>query len=271
MVSCPGPLARVVTTAVLLLLGGAPAMASELVCKPNYDFCVEVNGAFPTDARFFNSQERGKFFIDIPSSKDGLLMDLQAKKMYAVPRGQIAPDNDGLKVQDGLSANMAAYAFSIDGPIVECQAEDKKIRVMPVLKRPPVIGPIAIDALIADRSEYRAGMKAYSPDKTKIGVLSKCQKPVELEVYFATWCPHCKLYMPKLLRVVKDANNPNIKTTLVGMPQMWVGAKGAWEDKNIQTIPTVIVKIDGREITRMGTHEGALPEDELAGIIQAVK
>ncbi len=268
----PGRRARIILAAAVLLAFPVSARAAELLCQPNYDFCIEVDGAFPGGARFFNTQERRKYFIDIPSTRAGLLMDLEAKKMFAVPRSQIRPDGDsGLKVQDGLPPGTTAYAFSIDGPIIQFEAEDKKVRVMPVLMRPPVVGEIAMDALIADRPEYQAGMKRYSPDPTGMTALSKYSKPIELEVYFATWCSHCKIYMPKLLRVLKDAHNPNIKVTLVGLPKKFTDEKGPWRKPDIQTIPTVIVKSGDREITRLGTHEGAVPEIEFAGILQALK
>jgi thiol-disulfide isomerase/thioredoxin len=263
---------RILLAAVVLLTVPVAARAADLICQPNYDFCVEVDGAFPGDARFFNTQERRKYFIDIPETRAGLLMDLEAKKMFAVPRSRISRDGDsGLKVQDNLPPGTTAYAFSIEGPVIQFEAEDRKVRVMPVLMRPPVVGEIAMDALIADRPEYQAGMKLYSTDPTAMMALSKYSKPLELEVYFATWCSHCKLYMPKLLRVLKDARNPNIKVTLVGLPKKFTDETGPWRKPDIQTIPTVIVKSGGREITRLGTHEGVLPEVELAGIIQALR
>jgi hypothetical protein len=38
----------------------------------------------------------------------------------------------------------------------------------------------------------------------------------------------------------------------------------------VQTIPVVIVKFNGREITRLGTQEAATPEIELASLLQAL-
>src|SRR5207245_9895904 len=150
-------------------------------------------------------------------------------------------------------------------------ADETQIRSLPVLQRPPITGSTTIGELEADRPEYREGIKAYKPDPKSIFIISKYPKQVEIEAYFATWCPHCKIYMPKLLRVVKDAKNPRIKLDLVGVPRNFTQANGPWSDKNLTSVPTIVVKVEGREITRMGAREGAVPEEELAGILQAVK
>ena len=58
----PGP---ALALAFALTLGAAlPARAAEILCRPNVDFCVEVDGKYPRDARFFTSEARGKFLAD---------------------------------------------------------------------------------------------------------------------------------------------------------------------------------------------------------------
>ena len=77
--------------AALLLVRVSPALAGAITCRPNYDFSVEVGGDFPKEAKFYQSDAQGKFFIDVPACKTGLLMDLQARKILAVPREQVRP------------------------------------------------------------------------------------------------------------------------------------------------------------------------------------
>jgi len=257
--------------AVLALLPAAPAAAQSITCRPNYDFAVEVEGSFPEGAKFYQSDARGKFFIDVPACTTGLLMDLPSKKIQAIPRNQVKPTNGGVEVPDAAPNGAPAYAFSIDGPVIQFEAEAKKVRILPVLMRPPLVGPIDLAALVADRPEYREGMKAYSPDPTAIARIGKYPKKVQIDAFFATWCSHCKDHMPKFLRVMSDAKNPNIKLNLYGVPKGWTLVAGPWQGRNINNIPTIIVKIDGREITRMGSQPGATPEIELAEIFQAVR
>jgi thiol-disulfide isomerase/thioredoxin len=114
-------------------------------------------------------------------------------------------------------------------------------------------------------------MKAYIPHPESIAAIGRFAKPVEIECFFATWCGHCKEYMPKLLRVLQDARNAKIDTNLIGVPKNFGKEPGPWEGKNIAVIPTIIVKVEGKEITRLGTHHDATPEVELAGIFDALK
>ena len=277
------PRLAVLAAAAALLVPGA-ALASEIVCHPNYDFCVEVDGKYPKDARFFSSETRGKFFVEIPSaSPSGVLIDLPERKAMSVPAANVTVSNlktdppgtvrvkDDPPKKDDPNRNAPAYALSIEGPVLQFQAADSKIRVLKVLDRPPVVGPVALEDLVADRPEYREGMRAYNPDKTALDAIKGSKKPIELDAYFATWCPHCKIYMPKFLKVIQEAGNPNLKVSLCGVPKNFGAEKGPWEGKGIQSIPTVIVKYEGKELTRLSTPETSQPEIEIAALLSTLK
>jgi thiol-disulfide isomerase/thioredoxin len=245
----------------------APAHSAQVVCRPDYAYAVEVDGEYPPDALFYRSDMRGKFFIDIPSLRNGLLMDLQAKKMFGISRNLMSDEDGVLRFQDPIPPDAPAYAFSIDGPVIRCQAEDKNLRVLPVLSRPPAVGEMTIEALITDRREYREAMKLYTPDTQAIQVVSSYGKPVDLEVYFGTWCSHCKKYVPRILRVLQDVDNRNIRLKLIAVPKEFGEDEGPWQGKDLRVVPTVILKKDGKEITRLSTAETATPEVELAGVL----
>ena len=273
----------VLRTMALAALGAAPLMtvstparADVLTCRPRYEFCVEVDGKFPQDARFFSTSDSKRHMIDIPSQSVSYLIDMPGRKAVSIPRANVKSEGDGVvKVDTNGASNAAGFALSIEGPMIRFDTNGDtnggKVRVMKALDRPPVIGEVALDALLADRMEYREGMKRYTPDAVAMDAIKAWKKPMEIEAYFATWCPHCQMYMPKVFRVLKDANNPNIKTTLVGVPKGFGQEKGPWEGKGLQGIPVIIVKSEGKEVTRLGTHEGAVPEVELAGIMSALR
>jgi len=256
--------------AVVALAVPPAAFAADVTCHPDYDFCIEVDGDYPADARFYRSDIRGKFFIDIPDMENGFLMDLKAKKLTAVPRDRITRGEESLTYQDGLPADAPAFAFSIDGPIIRFDAGKRKVRILRVLDRPALVGEVTVDELLTDRVEYRAAMSSYTPDETAMRAVSSYGKQVKVDIYFGTWCPHCKKYMPKILRIANDAGNSNIVFNPVGVPKNFGTEKGPWFGKKIQTIPTVIISQNGQEITRLSTHDSALPEIELAGILQAI-
>jgi thiol-disulfide isomerase/thioredoxin len=262
-------LPAIVTLTFAAALSPVQARAEMLNCTPHYDWCVEVDGKYPQDARFFTAE--GRFVIDIPSRSMSYLIDMKERKATVLPRANLKPDGPGLKVDTAVPNNTPAYAVAVTGPEFRFDTDSTKVRVLKVLERAPVIGEIGFDALIADRMEYREGMKQYSPDTVAMEALKNFKKPVEIEAYFATWCPHCLAYMPKLLRVLQDAHNPNIKVTLYGVPKAFGNEKGPWSDKNIQNIPAIFVRYEGKDVTRLGAQDGAVPEVELAGIFNVLK
>lgn len=268
-----GPFRRALTLASLLcltLLNPSAAQAGEHVCRPDYDWAVEVDGTFPGEAGFFKTDERGKHLIYVSSRDDAYLMDMAARKIYSLSPDTIRRVETGMRIPDAVPPDAESYAFSVDGPIVRFQANGKRVRILPTLRRPPLVGPVSLKDLLADRAEYREVMKTYKPDSASIDILNKSTKAVELEVFFGTWCGHCKRYMPKLLSVVSTVKNPKMTVKLVGVPQNFGAQPGPWQGKRIQTIPSVIVRFDGHELTRLGTQEGASPEIELASLVQTL-
>ncbi len=264
-------LVRAIGFAPLVLALLAPAaLAQEYTCRPDYDWAVEIDGEFPGDACFYKTNVRGKFLIQPSDDGDAFLMDLHARKIYAIDAERIRKVDGGVKIPDAVPADAPAYAFSVDGPIVRFQAEGKRVRILPTLRRPPIVGPVSLNDLLADRPEYREVMKDYVPDQASMKMINGTDKAVEIEVFFGTWCGHCKRYMPRFLSVVSAVKNPGMKVNLVGVPQNFGSEPGPWQGKRIQSIPAVIVKFDGREITRLGTQDGASPEIELASLLQAL-
>jgi thiol-disulfide isomerase/thioredoxin len=263
----------VVPALLAALLLAAPALAGEMVCRANYDFCVEVDGKYPQGATFFTSDERGKFLVDIPSNNSGVLIDLPARKVVALPNEAITRNQEPgvMMVKNPIPKGATSYALSIEGPILRFQTDTSKVRVLKVLDRAPIVGPVELNALFADRAEYREAARLYTPDRVAVEAIRQSKKPLEIEAFFATWCQHCKVFMPKFLRVMKDAANPNIKLTLIGVPKGFGAEKGPWEGKGIQSIPTITVRYQGKDVTRLGSHDTAIPEAELAGIISALR
>ena len=105
--------------AALAAVGPLPAAPDEVVCRANYDFCIEVDGSFPPDARFFTTDARGKFLVDIPSQSKSLLIDLPSKKAVTLPRNNVKPDaeKDGVVhvVDPGVTASPSISGSSPDG------------------------------------------------------------------------------------------------------------------------------------------------------------
>lgn len=257
----------------------APAMGVDstppgtmIVARANYDFSVEVDGRYPPDARLFQADARGKFLVDLPSQSRDFLIDLSARRVTAVHPASLDRDEDsGLVRFAQPDTSATAYALAIEGPFLRFQADPSTVRVLASLEREPIVGPVGFDTLVAERPDYREGMKQYRPNLEAVERIRKSKTPITIEAYFGTWCSHCRMYMPKFLRVMQDAANPSIRLTLVGVPKGFGNVAGPWQGKNITGIPAIILSRDGHEVARLESHEQAVPEAELAAILGTVK
>src|SRR5882672_5178483 len=133
---------RLLPVLALGLVASSPALADAIVCKPNYDYSVEVDGSYPKNATLYQAASPGMYYVDVPACKTGLLMDMKARKVVAVPREQIKQVDGGLQMNDTAPPTATAYALAVDGPFVQFQAEDKKVRILRCLDRPPIVGAV---------------------------------------------------------------------------------------------------------------------------------
>jgi hypothetical protein len=170
---------RILSTAALALSPWLATGAGAMICKPNYDYSVEVDGAFPQNATLYQSSSPGMYFINVPACKSGLVMDMKGKRVVPVARDQVKPVDGGVEIDDSIVAPPAMGTdLTLEGPVVGFKAEDKKVRILRCLDRPPIVGAVEMDALISDRPEYREGMKLYSPDAGSIAAIGKYEKKV---------------------------------------------------------------------------------------------
>src|SRR2546426_10709501 len=106
---------RLLPALVVALLIPSAARAQALVCKPNYDYSVEVDGSYPRNATLYQASSPGMYFVDVPACKSGLLMDMKARKVVAVSRDQVKPVDGGLELSNDVPPSAAAYALAVDG------------------------------------------------------------------------------------------------------------------------------------------------------------
>src|SRR5262245_548434 len=98
--------------------GGSPSPPGAiLAARANYDFSVEVDRAYPADARLFQCDARGKFLADLPSKGKSWLVDLSARRATAVlPATIVREEESGLvRFAEPDPAAAPTSALAIDG------------------------------------------------------------------------------------------------------------------------------------------------------------
>lgn len=273
-------LAAILALAAVALLGpgGLPAAQSGGGNAPlqenmprswyrNYDYGIEVDGNLDPSVGLY--QLVGKRYMLIYGSGLGTayVLTLDPKVVRKVKDGQISAKND-------LEVVLAETSFSESEPIpwmpdgptaVIFYGGERKYRIARV---PPIVGETTMDEVYAKNPIYRRGMEEYTPASEAVSSLRGIQKKATIEVWFGTWCPHCKEVVPRLVKTLQAAANPNLEVRYFCVPRNFGKYQPAVE-KQVKAVPTFLFLRDGRELARIrgGPRNGSSMEAEMARIL----
>ena len=94
--------------------------------------------------------------------------------------------------------------------------------------------------------------------------------PVIIEVVFGSWCPACKQTVPRFMKSMSAAGNPNLGVSYTGVPTPPFSEYPAVKEKDIRGVPTFIVYAGQAEIGRISSIPGnSSVEHELVAILTA--
>jgi hypothetical protein len=129
-------------------------------------------------------------------------------------------------------------------------------------------GPMTIEELWETAPVWRTIADVYEPDGAIVDRLRAIDKPVTLQVVMATWCGDSRQHVPRLLKSIARANNPNITVELTGIGPDFTTPMAVVSGENITNVPTVIVRREGRELGRfVETPAARTIEDDVADIV----
>ncbi|HEX8252814.1 MAG TPA: thioredoxin family protein [Thermoanaerobaculia bacterium] len=129
-------------------------------------------------------------------------------------------------------------------------------------------GPMTIEELSETAPVWRAIADHYQPDGALVERLRAIDEPVKLEVVLATWCGDSRQYVPRLLKSIAAAANPNVSVELIGIDSDFHEPMEVIAGRNITNVPTVIVKRGTRELGRfVETPAAATIEDDICDIV----
>ena len=110
-------------------------------------------------------------------------------------------------------------------------------------------------------------MEDYTPTPGDLFYLSGFTDPIRVQVFFGSWCPHCRVMVPRFLKLIQTAGNSNLQVTLTGVPSPFTDYPPA-KEKQVKGVPTFIVYSGDKEIGRIGVFEGdSSVEHELVKIL----
>jgi thiol-disulfide isomerase/thioredoxin len=232
---------------------------------PQYDWALEVDGKPADEARFYVSPEGKKVLVHVPQLPKSGILSLAAKQVTAIDAKQVTlvPANDTARIQGDVAG--AASDYTVEGAQVVFYLGSNRFKITP---KQPLEGPATQQAILSHSPLYRRGMEEYVPSASDVAYLRSYQKPTEIVVFFGTWCPHCKVLVPKFMKTMQEANNAHIQVSYVGVPRNF-GQYDPARARNITGIPSFLFYRDGREFSRIPGEPADMTIE--AAVVQILK
>ena len=129
-------------------------------------------------------------------------------------------------------------------------------------------GPMTLQELWETAPVCRTIAEVYEPDGAIVERLRAIDAAVTLQVVLATWCGDSRQHVPRLLKAIARAANPNITVELTGIGPDFTTPMAVVAGENITNVPTVIVRRGGRELGRyVETPATKTIEEDVADIV----
>ncbi len=117
---------------------------------------------------------------------------------------------------------------------------------------PYATGEITHAQLFARYSRFASNYNKYQPSEDDVKQVASIDKPLSLHIVFGTWCHDSEREIPRLLKLLHQANNPNITYQMIAVGYNKKVSDVSDLPVSIKYTPTVIITDEsGTELTRV--------------------
>ncbi len=233
----------------------------------NYEYGVELDGKLLPEAGLYQIVGKATMLVFGPKMDSAYVWSLDPKVVRPVGKDQITERNeDEVLLAESSFSNASPIPWMQDGPTaVVFYAGPERLKIV---RLPPIIGPTTLDEILDHSPQYRRGMEEYRPKPEAVALLRTLRQRVEIEVWFGSWCPHCRVVVPRFLKTMQASANANIAITYHGVPRDLAGYAPIAE-KQVKGLPTFIFLKNGKEIGRIrGEPPQGTIEEEIVRILR---
>lgn len=253
--------------AAALLAPALPAAAQQIDAvlrdfQLTGDWILEIDGQTVEGAEVYEAEHIPAILV---------LADELSSPAILLPREGAVQTVSFMKVlkSDGTVNVMADAQLSRVGPFrfegqqVSFTMDGRQVRLK---QRPDLIGEQGVDDMLDYSPEYRRSARGYSPDADALEAIRGVDEPVRVRVYFGSWCPFCKQYVPHLLKVAQELEGAPVEFEFYGLPQGFQDEPMAKRD-SVNGVPTGIVYVNGEEAGRIQANDWRNPEAAIRQIV----
>lgn len=101
--------------------------------------------------------------------------------------------------------------------------------------------------LMAQSPEFLNNYQNYATEQQQVDALKAIRTPIKIVTLFGTWCHDSEREVPRMIKLIEQANNPNITHQLIAVNQK----KQAAEHYQLQYTPTFIIYKNEQEVGRI--------------------
>ncbi len=117
---------------------------------------------------------------------------------------------------------------------------------------PYATGEITHPQLFARYSHFASNYNKHQPSEDDVKQVASIDKPLNLLIVFGTWCHDSEREIPRLLKLLHQANNPNITYQMIAVGYNKKVSDVSDLPVSIKYTPTVIISDEsGEELTRV--------------------
>lgn len=229
--------------------GVARSAASDTTWLPRYDFMLEVDGKSSPEALFYQESNGRRILVCAPELPKHCILDQTGKKVLILGPSEVTFEAEGEAARTASAAEAAAQtsSYNIDGGRVLFYVGNNRLKIAP---KQHLEGPTTADAIVRHSPLYKKGAEEYTPQQADVSYLKSITSPIQIEVFLGTWCPHCKVLVPKFMKSIDLAANPNLRVSYVAVPRGFDTYPAA-RAKSVTGIPTFIFYRNGSEFGRI--------------------
>lgn len=249
--------------ALVAPLGAQPAMSG---FEPIDKFVFSVGGVDDKEAEVFQSQAVGAYLVVSKLVESPILIEARSAEVSAVDLMKVDRQDDGgvALLADAGRDSMGKFTIAGEGITFGVGGKTAELR-----NKPWLLGEQDLAAMRAYSRDYRAGAESYQTSEPLLHQLEAESRPVEIRVFFGSWCPHCQQVLPRVLRVAQELQGSKVRLSFYGLPR---GPGFATDPEvkrfGIDSVPTGVVFIDGREVGRISGESWKIPELAIKNAIQ---
>jgi hypothetical protein len=234
----------------LLAILASTVLASTVTASPNWRpfgaLKIIVSDEVDDEGTIYFAA--GQFLVQPSTGSHLYLLSPKDFSVHRVEETTVATD-DGVPMVDPASAGLEDIGvLEKDGGTMKWK--DGEVRYA-LSAKPPLLGEVDLATLRGHTDKYEYGVEIYTPRKTAVSTLAEVSTPTEIVVAFGVWCPVCADWLPRFIKTIESADNPNISVRYVAINESLDQPAELLETYSLDGVPVFSVRQGDREIARI--------------------